>query len=144
MVLAPEVAGYAAGILDGEGTVTLNLRKAPHSTDALVTVSNTDERMLRWLQQHIGGSVSPPHRGANERCRPTWCWRLYSINARRLLRAVLPFLVVKREQAEVVLAFHEAAERQRATYVRSRITVDSEPFASIFAQVRTLNRRGPR
>lgn len=144
MTLTPEVAGYTAGILDGEGTVTLNLRKAPRSTDALVVVGNTDERMLLWLQSHLGGVVSLAHR-ADAHCRTTWTWRLYSINARRLLRAILPLLVVKRRHAELVLAFHDAAERQREgnRSGRSRITVDTEPFASIFADLRALNRKGP-
>lgn len=140
LILAPEAAGYVAGILDGEGSITLVCRrgKSPLTT---VVAGNTDRAMIDWLHTHLGGRVrfAP---SANPRCRPMWCWALYAIEARRVLRAVLPYLVTKRRHAEIVLAFDEARQlRHRESPI---LPPEPEPFASLLAELRALNRRGPR
>ena len=140
--LTPEVAGYVAGILDGEGCVTLSSRTREGKTpEALITVGNTDRRLILWLHERFGGffrRLSP----ANERCKPHWHWNLSAINARRLLRAVRQHLIIKQRHADIVLAFHDAL---LARPFRRRLGVEPfpEPFASLYSELRALNRKGP-
>jgi len=102
--------GWAAGILDGEGCIGIYGR-AGRRTDgglglhALVSVGNTDFRMILKLKDLFGGNISSLQRDSRPNRRAAITWRTSGRHAGRVLERVLPFLVVKREQAEVALAF---------------------------------------
>jgi hypothetical protein len=93
---------YAAGIVDGEGCLTLNRRKhrnGEHSDvyQCMVSVTNNSERLLYWLQKHFGGAVC-------ERTGHSYEWRLYRITEQEaFLTTILPYLLVKEEQAHLLL-----------------------------------------
>lgn len=141
LILSPEVAAYAAGILDGEGCLTLSPRRRERKTpETIIAVGNTDRRLILWLHEHFGGSFRPM-RPATVRCKPTWHWQLWSIEARRLLRAVRPYLVIKQRHADVLLAFYDALQ---ARPVRERLVEPfAEPFCSLWDEIKRLNRKGP-
>lgn len=101
--------GYLAGVIDGEGCIHVSSAFGPKSINVShnirVTVVNTDERLMDWLLLAVGGSVgrrggtsSKPH------WKPRFAWSVYAQNAAALLEALLPYLLLKREQAELVLA----------------------------------------
>ena len=89
-----ETLAYIAGILDGEGCIT---RANDHP---IVQVGMTDEPVVRWLAQ-IGGTLrveDGPNRGNR---KPLYRWRLLAASdVEGFLRAVFPWLRVKRQQAE--------------------------------------------
>ena len=140
MILASEVSGYIAGIIDGEGCITMD-RRENKSPMTLIAVGNTNERLIHWLHDRLGGSIRRMH-PSTDRCKAVWHWQLYAIEARRLLRAILPHLMIKRRHAEIVLAFHAARiMRHRHNPV---VPPEPEPFASLLSELKALNRRGPR
>lgn len=65
--------------------------------------------------------------------RQAWQWAVYGDEARALLRATLPYLVTKREQAEIALEFEGGyqfsgrplpeEERMRRENIRNRLSV---------------------
>lgn len=138
--LTPEVAGYAAGIIDGEGCVTLMKHKGKTPT-TLIAVGNTDRRLLEWLCGHFGGFIRLVH-SQTDKCRAAWAWHLSTIQARCLLRAIQQYLVIKKRHAELVLAFHEAL--QTRPFRERLLEPFPEPFASMVAELQALNRKGPR
>jgi len=108
--------GYLAGILDGEGHITITRgtikgRKVDGSDCVnyvcTVGVRNTDKRLMTWLQQRFGGNIYPNKPSKN---RPNWKtsfnWQLFgNKNLELLLLAVLPYLQLKKEQANIALEF---------------------------------------
>lgn len=136
LLLEPTVAGYIAGFIDGEGALCLGRRyekaRAHHRRGLRLVLGNTDRQPLDWIQGHLGGSLrlGLPGTGGH---KPVWYYELCGIDSRRLLRAILPLLFVKRRHAEVVLAYHEAAE-----------TKDPEAMARLGAEIDALNARGER
>ncbi len=104
---------YAAGIFDGEGTVTIlrvqNERNPTHSLHAFVT--NTDRPLLEWLRETYGGAIyAQRQQGQN---RPCWQWKLTSRGAADFLALLLPYLRVKRAQAVVGIEFQTFKEAWR-------------------------------
>jgi hypothetical protein len=94
---------YAAGFFDGEGSI--NIRRpgkkpkcAGHKL--VVSLAQTVEAPLLWLRERWGGSIT-------RLARPTltWEWSVSCRLAGRFLQDVLPFLIVKRKEAEVAIAF---------------------------------------
>jgi hypothetical protein len=96
---------YFAGLFDGEGCVNVTEvkpkpgRRSP-TFQTLARVSMTDQRSLHLPLDSFGGTIRLTSKvGA----RPIWVWRVYHKTAKPFLEAILPYLVVKRLQAELLI-----------------------------------------
>jgi hypothetical protein len=108
-------AAYAAGFFDGEGCVNIARylkRGRPYHTLAII-FTNTDFQVLEWLRQRWGGNLFQPILPENVRRRPYRHLRLSAGPARPLLLAMLPYLIVKKSEAEIALRFIEARSQNR-------------------------------
>lgn len=98
---------YLAGIIDGEGCITINRRAVKGRAPVYhlyVSIANTSPALKKWLDErfpertylHIIKRKNPKHREG-------WNWVL-SGNRQVMvfLREIAPYLVIKREQAELV------------------------------------------
>ena len=133
-MLPVHVAAYAAGILDGEGSVCLGRRyglRDQHAWQLRITVGNTSKALTDWLLVTLGGNarLGLPGTGGH---KPVWYWELWAIEASRLLRAVLPYLVIKRRHAEVALEYREAVRNN-----------DTGAMQALEQEITALNRKGP-
>ena len=102
---------YIAGVIDGEGNVELKMRNArPRDRSKsgilftpLVSIANTDGRMIDWLREKIGaGSIwirQPKHKNH------TVCYSLQLTSGplKLLLPKIRDFSVIKKEQIDLVL-----------------------------------------
>lgn len=113
---------WAAGILDGEGCIQLISRKGRTGPRGVgragfclrVDVGNTDPRMLLKLKELFGGSaVSRRKTNRGYGTMPMWQWSLGCAQAEAMLRAVLPWLVVKKEQADLAIISRELVQPSR-------------------------------
>lgn len=114
MVSERELA-YAAGIVDGEGSIGIYKHSAAKNRDGsfrrfpplrvFVSVSQCDIRLPVWMKERFGGHVSSlgiPKTGR----RPAYQWGLHGSEAiREFLTSIQPHLLIKREQATVALEF---------------------------------------
>lgn len=114
---------YTAGIVDGEGCIRLR----PNGCWEIKTgddkgqinrywtvdlaVGNTVEMICRWLQYHFGGAVHP--RPAKGRRKAYWLWRLYGYNAVAFLEQILPYLIIKKPQAELAIVAGKRKSQRR-------------------------------
>lgn len=100
---------YIAGILDGEGTCVIGKYARDNREMAYrgyMAIANTYLPVLEWIQTRLGGKIAlqvktnGPYAGSR-------CYSLtFSANEiRRVLPRLLPYLVIKRKQAEVLLSF---------------------------------------
>ena len=106
------VRAYTAGILDGEGSVQLNPSKSKTNGKKYwcltVQVSSGDTELLEWLKVTWGiGNVGVYKPKGSVNFRVNGCWRCYSKEATILLKAVLPYLRIKKKHAETALEFKE-------------------------------------
>lgn len=133
--------GYLAGIMDGDGHISITRSDCPtyktrHGKIAyypdtvrfgiVVAVSNTDVRLMKWLKNTFGGSYNG---GKPFKDRPNWKpkyqWNVSgNENKERVLLAVLPYLVLKREQAIIALEFlrlrnEKVPEKRQELYERN-------------------------
>jgi hypothetical protein len=98
---------YAAGLVDGEGHI--GLTHWGSSFLPVLTVTNTDARCGEWLIAHFGGQVFR-HDSATRSHRTKFNWRLNGKRATTVLEAVLPYLVLKCEQAEIAISYYAGQE----------------------------------
>lgn len=89
---------YAAGFFDGEGHV--EIRKHTQGVTALnfqASASQNDRQPLDWLRTLFGGKIYRPH--GNKRSN-AYIWIVSGHSAYMFLDAILPYLMVKKEDAE--------------------------------------------
>jgi hypothetical protein len=90
---------YFAGFFDGEGCVAIYVHKY------VVSITNTDVRPLKRAKELWGGTINVQKRetlqGALQDLRR---WSVYGRNSREFLNAILPYLIVKKEQVNIYLA----------------------------------------
>ena len=94
---------YVAGIVDGEGYISIVRNKCKPQTLLQVGVGNTNQWLIEWLHFSFGGCLSSHEEGGN--CKTTWKWVISSKKASEFLKLILPYLKMKRSQAELALQF---------------------------------------
>jgi len=138
---------YAAGFLDGEGTITANYRVSPKTaTPALhyrVMVFNTNREILEWFRDTFGGRTSLYGSPRHEHHKQVYSWWVSSQEAASVLRLLLPYLRIKRRQAELVLQMadlrYEYVKGKRGRQVTPAIL---EARRGLVEEIVRLNHRG--
>lgn len=100
-----DLHAWAAGIIDGEGCITL-LTANTERYYLVVIVNNTDYIMLKTLAALFGGRIRPVKPKRNSR-KPIYKWCVYSQEAENCLKLLLPYLIVKYDQAVIGLKSRE-------------------------------------
>lgn len=93
----PPFLAWLAGFSDGEAYVDFD-------STARVVWTTTHRPTLELIQGRVGGALRLLQKVERSR-KPRYQLAIYGPNARRVLTALLPFLVEKREQAELVLSY---------------------------------------
>lgn len=137
---------YMAGIIDGEGCISISAsfdkkKSKSWSYTPKVQINNCDTRMLDWIAERFGSHHAPMgdrdiREGRGWRVCHTWS--LHSQNAGRLLLAVLPYLVCKRRQAEIVIEMTSHDIRPG----RPQSPEIQERRAALKQEMHMLNKRG--
>jgi LAGLIDADG endonuclease len=124
---------YLAGIIDGEGCITIGAGKKETciNYNALLLVQNTSEKLIDYLQSTFGGQKYLSKKETST-TRTAWMWRITKkAHIEQILLAVLPYLIIKREQAKILL-----------NYVRLERTAPTELRKQAYEALRKLNSRG--
>ena len=74
-----------------------------------VMVTNTDLPVLEWCQRLWGGAILERKVKGNR--RRSWSWDLYETDSARFLKDVLPYLKLKRPQADLALEYTRTNRR---------------------------------
>lgn len=115
---------YLAGFFDGEGTILITRRYDGNRGCRYylsVRIANTCLEILNDCQSVWGGYIYKVKRAENHH-KQAYCWYINVAKAEIFLRDMLPYLRVKREEAEIALAFREKqAELNNQRKMRSRV-----------------------
>ena len=108
---APTDLAYIAAMIDGEGTVGI-YRKYPqkptHKMRYLerVAISNSCTEVLDYIQQFFPGCVAKNKRYSDLH-KPMFRLEYHVLRVRPILEACLPYMIIKKKQAEMVLAYRD-------------------------------------
>lgn len=101
---------YFAGIIDGEGSLFIgNFSKNPKTNkpyfQTVMQVTNTDEKLIDWLEKTFGGLKSKrtaKQHAANSR-KQAYVWTATGDRLTHLCELIKPFLLCKVRQCEILL-----------------------------------------
>lgn len=98
-----------AAFFDGEGCISIctatGNRRGHTQWFLRAFICNTDPRLIMWCHERFGGVVRGKPREDRKRHKPCWEWIVVANVASAILTGCLPYFIIKREQAEVGLAF---------------------------------------
>ena len=129
---------YIAGIVDGEGTVSIG-QEANGNFMVSLSISNTFKPLIDWLSGKLNHKVyilDKAH-SRNEKWKILYTVVLSSHTAKELLEVVFPYLIVKREHALVVLGFPLINKNERRLTEEEKLT-----RAICCVRMKALNRLG--
>lgn len=154
-----ELFAYLAGAIDSDGTIGVKCSTYAMRVTGNCKAPNYSERVaLRQVQPDVptllrdtfGGSLYMTKPSAPNG-RPLWSWSTTDMRAVSALRSMLPYLRVKRAQAENALALREvkdASKKARVAVNRghagsaARSAEHSTLMASHYERAKELNRVG--
>lgn len=128
---------YLAGLIDGEGTISCSVLENKKGFLALhkqLSIFNTNIVLISWITSRFGGKVHSRIRSSKWKEEHQVKWS--ATEAAVILEAVLPFLVIKKEQAELFIALHKTKANtvsQETHEYRQRLC----------DRIQELNKRGP-
>ena len=115
-------AAYIAGIVDGEGTITLTRTHRGENRRPIVSIANTERQLLEYVQSVIGAGRITSKCIARRHHSPSFTYAVSSRSALTLLEQITPFLrTYKRERAQLLLR-----EYLQVTPRNGKYTADQE------------------
>jgi hypothetical protein len=138
---------YIAGIIDGEGSITVYSYSDIAYIKPLVNVTNTNKELLLWLKDNYRGSI---YKQASKGSTYKTCYRWQLWGCHRILpmlRDVYPFLRLKKEQAYLLLNHPrflkiEAMGNDHKNKNLSLTKEDKEENKKLLENIRKLNKQG--
>ena len=127
---------YIAGIVDGEGTVTLMKHHKNETPLPFVAIANNNLDLLKWIKSLVGGNICTkkkrlPHHN------DSYVLNIRQDRAMRLLNEIKEFLIVKRQQADLITTQYKAVTHRAGKYTPELLAKKYQ----LVAKIRELNQR---
>lgn len=137
---------WAAGFIDGEGTITLKRFKSHYTIKKIhyqpfISLGQANHighfDAVRKLQKLFGGSLSewknkPPR-------LPTLSWCMVSRGAVECLKKIRPYLQVKGQHADLLISYYEIAGLRKSYRIADKELSKRE---KIWLKMRSMNQKG--
>lgn len=134
------VLAYTAGLLDGEGMISVTHAVRKHRSPVqvfILGIGMTHEPTVRWLQGQWGGNVvalkTKQLRKDGSPRRTLYRWYVCSGTALPILQAVFPYLITKKEQAGFAIEWLKMAHGRGYRYSYEEHCKRAELFKRISA-----------
>ena len=104
---------YAAGVIDSDGCIGIGKeaktnRLYPYYFRVNIRVAQTELGALVWFKETFGGNVYRQNQPTEERPKICYCWQSRKRSAiEPFLNGILPYLKIKKVQAETCLNFYK-------------------------------------
>lgn len=103
-----EQIAYLAGIIDGEGTFYIGQEaKNCKSFNSRIVVVNTSKSLIDWIHFTFGGMVYSRTNTKNPNWKVKYEWVCKKSEILLLCDMILPYLVCKKKQAEIMIEFRK-------------------------------------
>lgn len=147
---------YIAGLVDGEGSIYFSKIPRKYCTLQLcVKITNTYRPLIDWLEQELPYAYILTNYKNKKHRRNKTSWHIAMTRQKDIenfLEKILPYLIVKKEQAKLALIWTKKHIKYKKRYTRQRkrdpITgryfetgslVDRKWEEEIYMQMKTLN-----
>lgn len=106
---------YAAGIIDGEGALTITAieNEKRKIFQSAVGVSSTDEILIDWILDVFGGwkkAYTPKQTPVNSR-KKVYRWQITGKNLDIFIALIDPYIVIKKREIELLKLYRKTSQK---------------------------------
>lgn len=134
------VKSYLAGVIDGEGYIYITYCKSTKNYLCGVFIKNTNKKLLEVFSKYFGGNIIF-HKRAKPNHKDSYDWACFGKKAAKLCKYTLPYLTIKRKQAEILLKFSKTLKKNLKDNYKLSADVQNKRIRLI-EEIKALNRRG--
>ena len=141
-ILTDVQIGYLAGIVDGEGTISLGrtLKRRDWGYSMQVAVTNTNLKLLNWCKNITNiGTIDKASERIGPKRKQVYSWRVAYKDIPLFLMTIKTHLIIKKEQAELMLEYFEKCRGTSNNEVPDEILILR---SIIYEELRELNKKG--
>lgn len=123
---------YIAGFWDGDGSITIQKQKWISKNRAgvqhflCIKVSNTDKRILEEIKSYFNVGTVMSNGKSKAKNRQAWQYQSSANDAYKIIKKLYPYLVIKKEQAELALHFQERMNKNKKRCMRYNFVTAKE------------------
>jgi hypothetical protein len=118
--LGPAEAGYIAGLVDGEGTITLTRKHRNENRQLALTISSTEKIVLEFVKETLGAGKITRKRTARTHHSPSFTYAVYNRQALQILQQIHPYLrTYKAKRSALILRYYLAMTPRNGKYTES-------------------------
>lgn len=128
---------YLAGIIDGEGTITLSRAHANEMPAPKVSVANNDLGLLKWIKEKTGTGVIIKRGKRLLHHKSQYVIDISDNSALILLAEIKEYLLIKKPHAELILSRYKAVTPRNGRYSEEILRRKME----LVVEIRALNQR---
>lgn len=134
--LQPTDAAYIAGLIDGEGTVSLTRRHKNEHRQLEVSISNTERPLLDFVYKTVGAGRITSKKTYSNKHTPSYTYTISNRQALSLLEQIQPYLLTyKKERASLILENYLRLTPRNGKY-SPQLLVQRGQFMSVFLATR--------
>lgn len=129
---------YTAGYIDGDGCFSINKKINPIKYHARITVSSTDQEILRFFKQEYGGSVFLTNTNKKfKNFKPIYQWVVVGKEAFDLTQKLMPYLIEKKLDALFLINFF----KEKSKHSKDRMIQELKEFRNRgnYVSIDTIN-----
>jgi len=131
-MLTIDEAAYLAGLIDGEGTISLSRRHANERRQLVVSISSTEPELVDWAASTTGVGKITRKRTSSDKHAPGLTYSVSNRQALAVLRQVQPYLRSYRKlRAKLVLVQYLALTPRNGKYT-GEVAMRRAVFESTF------------
>ena len=133
---------YTAGIIDGEGYISLVPFSNCNSYASVVKVCSTDKRLIDFLKLNFGGFTNKRDFD-NPKWKNAYYWEIKNQKpVENFLLGIKDYLIIKKEIAELVIERCSYTIKTLHPIYKTFSQKDKDRVTEIYKKLRSLNHRG--
>jgi LAGLIDADG DNA endonuclease family protein len=102
--LTPPIAAYIAGLIDGEGTITLCRKHKNENRQLAVSISSTEKYLLEYVLEVVGTGKITTKKTVKTHHSPSFTYAIYNRQALSLLEQISLYLqTYKKYRSQLIL-----------------------------------------
>lgn len=110
-------AAYIAGLIDGEGTVTLTRKHRNENRQLAISISSTERNLLDHVLRTLGHGKITNKCTSREHHTPSYTYAVYNQQALNLLREITPWMKgYKAKRAALILRDYQRLTPRNGKY----------------------------
>ena len=122
-ILSTADAAYIAGLLDGEGTLTLTRKHKNENHQLALSISNTDLSLLQYVRETVGAGKITAKRVTQPHHTPSYTYAIHNRQALALLEQLFPYLkTYKAKRASLILANYVSLTKRNGKYTEEQLS----------------------